>query len=173
MDPDPAFGSVFQNVNKNKLFFSKNFCFLLFEGTFTSVFKDKQSQNSRNQGFSYYFCLMIEGSGSEPGPYLSLTNPYPGDPNTYLWINNTGFWETIFQNFGLVFHKIYHKYKLKASVVDPDVYPGCVSRIPDPRSDFFFHPRSRIRMFSIPDPRSASKNLSILTPKNQKMVSKL
>ncbi len=23
-------------------------------------------QNSRNQGFSYYFCLMIEGSGSRP-----------------------------------------------------------------------------------------------------------
>ncbi len=24
----------------------------------------KESQNSRNQGFSYYFCMMIEGSGS-------------------------------------------------------------------------------------------------------------
>ncbi len=24
----------------------------------------KKSQNRRNQGFSYYFCLMIEGSGS-------------------------------------------------------------------------------------------------------------
>ncbi len=24
------------------------------------------SQNSRNQGFSYYFCLIIEGSGSVP-----------------------------------------------------------------------------------------------------------
>jgi len=24
----------------------------------------KKSQNSRNQSFSYYFCLMIEGSGS-------------------------------------------------------------------------------------------------------------
>ncbi len=24
----------------------------------------KKSKNSRNQGFSYYFCLMIEGSGS-------------------------------------------------------------------------------------------------------------
>jgi hypothetical protein len=29
------------------------------------------SQTSRNQGFSYYFCLMIEGSGSIP-----LTNGY-------------------------------------------------------------------------------------------------
>jgi hypothetical protein len=26
--------------------------------------KFKESQNSRNQGFSYYFCMMIEGSGS-------------------------------------------------------------------------------------------------------------
>jgi hypothetical protein len=42
------------------------FCLLLFEGTFTSFSKDKKSQNSRNQGFSYYFCLMIEGSGFGP-----------------------------------------------------------------------------------------------------------
>jgi hypothetical protein len=26
--------------------------------------KKKKSQHKRNQGFSYYFCLMIEGSGS-------------------------------------------------------------------------------------------------------------
>jgi hypothetical protein len=42
-----------------------------FEGTFTSFFKDKKSkkelQNSRNQGFYYYFCMMIEGSGSRAG----------------------------------------------------------------------------------------------------------
>jgi hypothetical protein len=37
--------------------------------------------------------------------------------------------------------------------------------IPDPGSDFF---PSRIQTFSIPDPGSSSKNLSILTPKNQK-----
>ncbi len=31
-----------------------------------NIFKDKKSKksNSRNQSFSYYFCLMIEGSGS-------------------------------------------------------------------------------------------------------------
>jgi hypothetical protein len=29
--------------------------------------------------------------------------------------------------------------------------PGCLSRIPDPT---FFHPRTRIRLFSIPDPGS-------------------
>ncbi len=49
-------------------FFKKFSCVLLFEGTFTSFFGDKKvkkkSQNSRNQGFSYYVCLMKEGSGS-------------------------------------------------------------------------------------------------------------
>jgi hypothetical protein len=38
----------------------KFFCLLLFEGTFTSFFKVKiikKSQNSRNQGFSYYLLL--------------------------------------------------------------------------------------------------------------------
>jgi hypothetical protein len=33
----------------------------------------KKSQNSRNQSFSYYFCLMIEGSGSVSGS-VYLTN---------------------------------------------------------------------------------------------------
>ncbi len=45
------------------------FCLLLFEGIFTcSKMKKviKKSQNIRNQGFSYDFCLMIEGSGSVP-----------------------------------------------------------------------------------------------------------
>jgi hypothetical protein len=58
-------------------------------------------------------------------------------------------------------------------ILDPG---GCLSRIPDPGSDFF-HPGSRIRTVSIPDPGSelspsripdpgsASKNLSVLTPK--------
>ncbi len=65
VDPDPAiFVSDLQDGNKKNY---NLFCFLLFEATLTSVFKEKchkESQNSRNQGFSYYFCLMIEGSGS-------------------------------------------------------------------------------------------------------------
>ena len=48
-------------------------CFLLCEGTFYTIFQKikviNKTQNSRNQCFSYYFCLMIEGSGS-----ISLTN---------------------------------------------------------------------------------------------------
>ncbi len=42
--------------------------------------------------------------------------------------------------------------------------PGCLSRIPDPT---FFHPGSRIRTVSIPDPGSASKNLGVLTPQKK------
>jgi hypothetical protein len=37
----------------------KFFCLLLFEDTFTSVFTNKNSER-----FSYFLCLMIEGSGS-------------------------------------------------------------------------------------------------------------
>ena len=44
----------------------------------------KKSQKSRNQGFSYYFCLKMEGSGSVP-----LTNG-SGRPKN-IRIRNTGF----------------------------------------------------------------------------------
>jgi hypothetical protein len=54
------------------------FCLLLFEDTFISFLKiksQKESQNSRNQGFSYYFCMMIGGSGSGAGSKsIPLTN---------------------------------------------------------------------------------------------------
>ncbi len=33
---------------------------------FSKLKNQKKSENSRNQGFAYYFCLMIEGSGSIP-----------------------------------------------------------------------------------------------------------
>jgi hypothetical protein len=51
--PDPAIFVIdLQDANK-KLFFSKVFLlFTFFEGTFTSFFKDKKSQKSKNQGFS-------------------------------------------------------------------------------------------------------------------------
>jgi hypothetical protein len=44
-------------ANKTKIF-KKNFCLLLFEGTFQPFFKEKSHKevtNSSNQGFSYYF----------------------------------------------------------------------------------------------------------------------
>jgi hypothetical protein len=75
MDPDshPAIFVIDLPRRQQKLIFFKSFpayYLVLFEGTFTSFFKEKKgqkkSQNSRNQGFSYYFCLMIESSGSIP-----------------------------------------------------------------------------------------------------------
>jgi hypothetical protein len=83
-----------QQTTKFKI---KFFWLLLFEGTFTSFFKDKKvqkkSQNNRNQGFSYLFCLMIEGSGSihltngsdsgsgRPQKHVDPANP---DPDCYF-----------------------------------------------------------------------------------------
>jgi hypothetical protein len=58
-DPDPAIFVIRPSRRKQKTKLTKIFiCLLLFEGTFTSFFKDKnqkREQNSRNQGFSYYF----------------------------------------------------------------------------------------------------------------------
>jgi hypothetical protein len=38
---------------------------------FSKIKSPKESQNRRNQGFSYYFCMMIEGSGSGSIPLTS------------------------------------------------------------------------------------------------------
>jgi hypothetical protein len=48
MDPDPAIFVIYpQNANGKLL--KKFFCLLLFEGTFTSFFKDKKSKRSHKQ----------------------------------------------------------------------------------------------------------------------------
>ena len=83
MDPDPAiFVNDLQDVNKSFL------CLFHLEGTFTSFFKDKvikKPENIRNKGFSYYFCLIIEGSGSVSltkirGEAQKHTDPMDPDP---------------------------------------------------------------------------------------------
>jgi hypothetical protein len=62
MDPDPAIFVIdLQDANKKLIFLNNLFCLLLFEGTvhlhhFSKIKRQKESQNSRNQGFSYYFC---------------------------------------------------------------------------------------------------------------------
>jgi hypothetical protein len=76
-DPDPSIYIIeLQDANKKLILVKKFFCILLFEGTFTSFFTGKKkSPNSTNQGFSYYFCLMIEGSGAGTGSgSIPLTN---------------------------------------------------------------------------------------------------
>jgi hypothetical protein len=55
-------------------YLKKVFLMITFTFTFLSFFKDKKSKRSHkagNQGFSYYFCLVTEGSGSGSVP---LTN---------------------------------------------------------------------------------------------------
>ena len=57
-----------------------------------SKMSQKEVTKSKNQGFSYYFCLMIEGSGS-----ISLTNGYgSGSATLELPVRNIPyFWEKI------------------------------------------------------------------------------
>jgi hypothetical protein len=50
MDPDPAIFVIdLQEANKKIYFFTKFFCLLLFEGTFTSFFKDKKTKRSHHR----------------------------------------------------------------------------------------------------------------------------
>ncbi len=52
----------------------KFFCLLLSLGSFTSVYKViKKSENCRNQGFSWVFCLLMEESGSSWSGFGSKT----------------------------------------------------------------------------------------------------
>jgi hypothetical protein len=66
-DPEPAIFVIdIQDANKKLIFFNK-FFWLLIEGTvhlviniiFQRLKVKKKEQNSRNQGFSYYFWLKI------------------------------------------------------------------------------------------------------------------
>jgi hypothetical protein len=69
-DPDPAIFIIdLQDANK-KLILKKSFSAYYFLKVHTGIYHfskikcQKKSKKSRNEGFSYYFCLMIEGSGS-------------------------------------------------------------------------------------------------------------
>jgi hypothetical protein len=65
-DPDPAIFVSDLRDDKKKTFLS--FFLITFKSYISIIFKRQQfikkSQNSRNQGFSYYFRVMIEKSGS-------------------------------------------------------------------------------------------------------------
>jgi hypothetical protein len=61
MDPDPAIFVIdLQDANKNK-FKKEFFCLLLFEGTFTSFFKDKKSKRSHKAVGIKVFLLYLLG----------------------------------------------------------------------------------------------------------------
>ncbi len=67
---------------------------------FTKIKSQKESQSSRNQGFSYYFCIMIEGSRSWSGSIPLINGSGSGSrrpKNIRIWwiririrIRNTG-----------------------------------------------------------------------------------
>ncbi len=94
MDPDPdtaIFVIDLQDASKKLIFntiFSAYYFLKVHLHHFSKIKSQKESQNRRNQGFSYYFCLMIEGSGSGAGfgstVYLWLVDPDPdpGGPKT-------------------------------------------------------------------------------------------
>jgi hypothetical protein len=66
-DPDPAIFIInLQGANKKRIkksFPAYYFLKVLLHKFFKDLKSKKKSQHSRNQGFSYYFCLMLEGSG--------------------------------------------------------------------------------------------------------------
>ncbi len=68
MDPDPAiFVTDLQDASKKFIFntiFSAYYFLKVHLHHFSKIKSKKGSQNCRNQCFSYYFCMMIEGSGS-------------------------------------------------------------------------------------------------------------
>ncbi len=72
-DPDPGSGSCYfrhwpsrrqQKSNFLTQFFVAYYFLKLHLHHLSKIKSQKESLNSRNQGFSYYFCMMIEGSGS-------------------------------------------------------------------------------------------------------------
>jgi len=103
--------------------------------------------------FTVSFFYICRGNPCQIVPYLSL----------YF---APGILFKLYLTFLLYLPRDHSKMKPYLSSVFTSVAdPGCLSRIPDLN---FFHPGSRIRTVSIPDPRSSSKNLSILTPKKSK-----
>jgi hypothetical protein len=96
MDPDPAIFVIDLQDASKKLFFNTIFSayyFLKIHLHHLSKMKSqKESQNSTNQGFSYYFCMIIEGSGSGSIPLTSGYGSGSWRPkNMWIRIRNTDF----------------------------------------------------------------------------------
>ncbi len=79
MDPDPAIFVIdLQDANKNCfIFYFSAYNFLeVHLHNFSKIKSQKESQNSRNQDFSSYFCMMIEGpeSGRPENMWIRIQN---------------------------------------------------------------------------------------------------
>ena len=98
-DPDPGSGSCFFRHWPSRCSQKNNFCLNIFSAYyflkvhlhhFSKIKSQKELQNSRNRGFSYYFCTMIEGSESGS---ITLTNGSGSERPKNMWIriHNTGY----------------------------------------------------------------------------------
>jgi hypothetical protein len=92
MDPDPAIFLIdLQNANKKQIFntfFSSYYFMNVHFHHFSKKNSQKELQNTRNKGFSYYFCMKIEGSRSGSIPLTSGSGS--GRPkNMWIRIRNT------------------------------------------------------------------------------------
>ncbi len=93
-DPDPPIFIIYlQDANK-KLYFFQVFllitCFLFSFLHFSKINSHKEGKNSRNQAFYYYFCLMMEWSGSVTQNNGSGSRR-PENMDPILRIRNTGY----------------------------------------------------------------------------------
>ncbi len=75
-----------------KNLFSKLLCLFIFEDTFTSFFKDKKSQNSRNQVFFFFFLLM-EGSRRPKNIRIRILNT--GDNLRFIITMDLLYWQVL------------------------------------------------------------------------------
>jgi hypothetical protein len=89
-DPGPAIFVIdIQHASKKLIFntiFSAYYFLKVHLHHFSKIKCQKESPNIRNQGFSYYFCMMIEGSGSGSIPLTSGSGSWR--PKN-MWIRNT------------------------------------------------------------------------------------
>jgi hypothetical protein len=97
LDPDPAIFVIdLQDASKKLIFsiiFSAYYFLKVHLHHFSKIKSQKESQNRRNQGFSYYFCMMIDGSGAGAGsiPLTSGSGSGSRRPkNIWIRIRNTG-----------------------------------------------------------------------------------
>ncbi len=92
MDPDPAiFVRDLQDSSKNLIFYTIFSAYYFLKAhlhNFSKIKSQKESQNRRTQGFSYYFCMMIEGSGSGSIP-LTSGSGWPKNMWIRIRIRNT------------------------------------------------------------------------------------
>ncbi len=83
------FSSLTFNMPAKKLIFNTIFSAYYFLEVhlhnFSKIKSQNESQNIRNQGFSYYFCMMIEGSGSGSIPLTSGSGSGSWRPKN-MWI---------------------------------------------------------------------------------------